>query len=372
MKNTINIKKYPISNKYNLRKLNCFYNLSFITNNKYHYVEIKNPIKPQFLQTRLSWLNESEPHDYFDKAKKLLKNTIIRNKSLVGLTYRDKKFIDYLKDCKFKNISYFNKTQYGLNSKFVGVSLIQKKLTDSSFLKKKLNKKKSKIILINHFIHHIHNLELFFYNLKEAMSYDDYAFIEVPDCESSLKKLDYTILFEEHTKYFTEVSLKKFFNKNGFGIKSFARYKRKYEDSLMFLIKINKNIQSIKYKDIRHNKFFLNFKKQKSMIRNFFIKNSDAYNFGIFGSGHHAVSFVSIFGLDGYIDFSFDDDKNKHFKYLPGSGIKILPSKYINKINFLIISITPDKEDMIINKLKNKYKNIILTSSNKMSRYFFI
>ena len=74
MKSSINIKNYPISNKYHSRKLDYFFNLSFTINKKYNFVEIKKPIKPKFLQTRLSWLNESEPYNCLIRVKIIKKH----------------------------------------------------------------------------------------------------------------------------------------------------------------------------------------------------------------------------------------------------------------------------------------------------------
>ena len=58
-----------------------------------------------------------------------------------------------------------------------------------------------------------------------------------------------------------------------------------------------------------------------------------------FGSSRSATTLIKFFDIAEKIQFIVDDNKEKHFKFTPGSRIQVLPSKdiYTKKPNYLII-----------------------------------
>ena len=86
------------------------------------------------------------------------------------------------------------------------------------------------------------------------MNKEAYIIFEVPDSERGLKSGMQTLLWEEHSLYFTEDSLFNTLQYFGFQIIEFFRYPNDIEDVLVVIAKINSlqkkkiNAQLIKMK----------------------------------------------------------------------------------------------------------------------------
>ena len=59
--------------------------------------KIKSKLTPNKIQTRFSWLKENEPEKHYQDIIKIFRKIIKNNTKIIGLTYRDKKFISLLK-----------------------------------------------------------------------------------------------------------------------------------------------------------------------------------------------------------------------------------------------------------------------------------
>ena len=66
---------------------------------------------------------------------------------------------------------------------------------------------------------------------------------------------------------------------------------------------------------------------------------SEKKNISGFGAARSGTTFLSYFNIGKYIDYLFDDNKDKHYKFSPGDKIQVLPTNEIYKIkpNYLII-----------------------------------
>ena len=79
----------------------------------------------------------------------------------------------------------------------------------------------------------------------------------------------------------------------------------------------------------------------------------------LFGTGHTACLFVNLFGLDKFINFAIDDDKNKLGYYIPGSNIKIKSSDHLknDNIDLCILGMNFESEKKILRKFSSFSKN---------------
>tara|TARA_B100000686_G_C16780486_1_gene971492 strand:+ start:1366 stop:2469 length:1104 start_codon:yes stop_codon:yes gene_type:complete len=364
---SINIKSLPINNDFVKKpRLN---NIKLKFNRKLKILRIKSKLNPKKIQTNLTWLKENEPSSHYKKIVNIFKKKFYKDFNIIGLTYRDKNFINLLRKKIFLKTQCLDKKFYNIKDNCIGLSRIQEKISKKKYLKKIFYNKKKKIILINHALHHFINIEKFLINMSDFLTLDDIIYIEVPDCEKYIKGFDYTNIFEEHYNYFTETTLSNLLKSFGFKIINFYRYKNEYEDSLNFWIKKSNKKNNIKYNSKFEDNYINQFSKHFKKITNFFNKNKNK-KFGIFGAGHHATSFINIFRLQKYNFKIYDDNNYKKGKNLPGTNFKIDGSSKIKGLDILFIGVSPDKENSIISKFK--FKNMIIKSINPLSKNYFL
>ena len=192
-------------------------------------------------------------------------------------------------------------------------------------------------------------------------------------CKKSLKKLDYTKLWEEHTYYFTKFTLKHFLKKNNFEIVNFYSVPYSYENSLVaivkdkgdFFYKENNYFHRELKNEIQQAKFFAkSLNNQRKKIREKLAQLKKKYSGGdivLYGAGHLSVAFISIIQLSDIISYVIDDNLNKKEMIMPIGNIKIVSSKKLYEKNFKIclLGLNPENHSIIIGKNKGLFFVII-------------
>ena len=180
-------------------------------------------------------------------------------------------------------------------------------------------------------------------------------------------------IFHEHLSYHSIISLKQFLNsfnldiikvergpEQGGSIICYAKIKKqsnKIHNSVFELIALEKKEKLDKIETIQKmNDQLIDLKNELNKI----IKKIKHENKTIsgFGAARSGTTFLSYFGIGNHIDYLYDDNKEKHFKFSPGDQIEVLPTKDINenKPDYLII-LAWIHADIIISKNQNYLEN---------------
>jgi hypothetical protein len=178
------------------------------------------------------------------------------------------------------------------------------------------------------------------------------------------------MLWEEHTHYFTEFTLKYFLENHNFEIVNFFSIPYSYENSLVAIVK-NKENSFYEENDKFHNKlqneilqarfFAKSLNNQRKKIREKLIQLKKKYSDGdivLYGAGHLSVAFISIMQLSDIISFVIDDNLNKKEMIMPIGNIPIVNLKklYEKNIKICLLSLNPENHPRIINKNKDFIK----------------
>ena len=146
--------------------------------------------------------------------------------------------------------------------------------------------------------------------------------LEVPDLNSLIEKIGFDTIYHEHRHYFSENSINKILNKNGFYINNIEKIKYMSGSLRVFASKNKKN--KIKLRKITLNQF-KKFKENTiytiERIKNFVLKNSPVIGIGAATKGNTLLNCCSFTDKD--VKFILDKSKFKINKFTPGSGIKI-------------------------------------------------
>jgi len=319
-------------------------------------VQIQNPIPYYEMRPRFDWLTETEPVLHLNDTSAMINNAIGGSDkvNVLGVSYRDKKHAGILElQYGIKEISYVDYRPHTAEEIFK-IETIQHIITHKGKLLGEENEQFD-LILANRILHHVHDPIAFLSGISNMLSDDGCIYFEVPDCQCGFLEKDYSIIFEEHTLYFTKTSLCNLLESTGYEVQWCLEYMYPVENSLSVLVK---------KKEIRERNFFCekdifqafvdSFSTTKKNTQRFFEEIVQDQRICLFGAGHHGCTFVNLFELTNYFEFVVDDNQNKQDYYLPGTNLEIVSSDILtsNEIDICFLSVSQVNENKVVERIK--------------------
>jgi SAM-dependent methyltransferase len=185
--------------------------------------------------------------------------------------------------------------------------------------------------------------------------------IEVPDSGQFLAARDYCFLWEEHSCYFVEDTLRRLAKTAGYRVLALLRYPGALEDALVMVL------QATDDPDSPRGPAVLGPSQLFQAYRDGFAPARDAVRarlaqaagpkrnrIALFGIGHHAIMFVNAFGLADFIALAVDDDADKGGFFPPGFRVPVVSSQALladERIRTCLFAVSPQIENQIRDKL---------------------
>jgi SAM-dependent methyltransferase len=195
--------------------------------------------------------------------------------------------------------------------------------------------------------------------LKHLMAKDGLLLIEIPDSSKFLAAHDYCFLWEEHTCYFVEATLRRLAERAGFRVLDVLRYPGALEDALVAVLEVAGSAAP-PLPHIGPSSLF-------QAYRDGFAPTWDTLHNGLaqaagpnrsrvalFGIGHHAVMFVNAFGLADDIALAVDDDPDKAGFFPPGFRSRVVGSDRLlqdGRIETCLFAVSPHIQAKVREKL---------------------
>ena len=233
----------------------------------------------------------------------------------------------------------------------------------SGIIKKKFGN--ADVIYGANVFNHVDDINNFLKGASRLIKNNGRLILEVPDLNSLIEKVGFDTIYHEHRHYFSENSLSKILNKQGFSVLKIQKINY-MSGSLRVFASKNKINNKIKFRKISLSQFNL-FKKKVFItiqkIREFTKKNKQVLGIGAATKGNTLLNCCNFNDED--IKYILDRSKHKINKFTPGSGIKILKeSNLIDKYSALIL---PWNITRYLVK-KKFFKNLKYTSIAKITR----
>ena len=371
-----------IPRSHDFKKKNITKKYKFILNkcSKCSVIQLKKTGNNQSFIPKLKWIRNNEPDEHLHGLIMYLEKKLKEKKKILLISSFDRKIYESLKNKNFKNLKLLDsKKHLKILKKNPNQFLIQNSILKKEYIKKIRNLGKFDIIVSCRVLEHTYNLNSFIKNLEIFLKPNGNFVFEIPDSQKSLTQGDASMLWEEHPIYFTKKSFFRAFQILGYKVLSCKKYKYPKEDALVLRVKkYGKEkiiIKKITKTERRLGTLFVKkcINKKKKLIT--FLKNQIHKNkkIAIFGAGHRSIVYFHINKLTPYINYIFDDNKNKKNLIFPGTNLKIKPSLAImkNKIDICFLSLNIDKEKKIIDKLRKLSNKIKFYSISPDSKYAF-
>jgi len=351
----MNFGKQPISTHFlsSPSKKEVLYPLILGQCEKCSVVQIINPIPIYKRKPPYPWLTYKEPEKHLTSLVEVISRLKGVNKKSVicGLSYKDKSILERLRRMGFKYVWLID-----LGDKF--------QILDEETVNKVLKRyRKVDVVIARHILEHTNDAIEFISNLKRLITPRGYIIIEVPDYAKALERYDYSVLWEEHTLYFTPKTFYNFFAINDLSVVYFKSCPYPLENSLIGIAQKACKISFISEETLiqerqRVRKYVENFLVKRRKIKKFISELRKQGKIVMFGAGHFACTFLNLMKLGKYIEFVVDDNPNKQGLYMSGSRLPILDSSYLVKrnIKFCFLCVNPEVEEKIVQSNKEFVK----------------
>ena len=357
----------PPSNRYQYKKNNQqdSHPLELCICNCCGLLQLIDPMPIKMVKSRFSWITYNEPESHLDDlVTSLIQLPGINQQSkIVGLSYKDESTLNRFFKKGFNNIHNTTLLNNENSSGFFdGLETIQYQITETEEIELHSD---VDILIIRHMLEHSHDIGKFLKKVIKNVKKDGYLVFEIPDSYKFLFNKNYCFIWEEHIVYFTEPTLRSFFENKNLEVVKIFRYEAKLEDSLVIVLKNSYHLGDISNYDIQ-NEIALadSFAKSFQEIKNkniSFLQNAKAEvkKIAIFGAGHLAVKYINLFGLKEYISCIIDDSKDKENLFLPGSLISIQNSSFLPEIDICIMALSPENQEKVLSSKKDLFKETI-------------
>ena len=334
-------------------------------------IQLIDPIPAKKLHPKFDWIRNKEPDQHIDLlAKDLLRYLKINNMRVLFLSIYDKKIYDKIHEHLSERPYMLDPLKdLGVEKTNPGQALIQEQITSEKT--KKLSEKIGQfdLIVTCRLLEHTHNTYGFVSALTQLLKPNGRLVIEVPDSTKSLSQGDITMLWEEHTNYFTPDSLKYALGAFGFQLEKCIVYPYPQEDALVAVFKVNiPTSLSFPISELHlGNIFKKKIEHLKSTIADVLEELKNIYgDIAIFGAGHRTVMLVNLLELSNHISYIIDDDDKKQNLRLPGCNLRVQASDAIKamKIGVCLLSVNI--------KIEEKIKNVVNTKAGKEIQFFSV
>jgi len=337
-----NFKKQPICNKFKKKKDTKEYKHPIILTqcNQCGLLQLKKHVPYDKILPRVNWLKYKEPEKHLTHLAGVvskLKN-IPKKAVACGLTYKDDPLLKKLYKKSYKKNWRIDPVK-DFNLKFSNIASegIIPKITKKNILKLEKKYGKPDLLVARHILEHTNHTNYFLNLITSFVKPGGYIIFEVPDCSKQIKKLDYTMLWEEHNIYFNRFTLKNYFNYNykNFKFCKLLEYKNNHENILIAIVQNIKNKSKRKKLLIKSNlksakNYADNFLKVKKKIQSNLQKYKKKYKkISLLGAGHNAIMFVNLMKIEKFLNFIVDDYKFKKNLFLPGTKLRIRNKQYM-------------------------------------------
>ena len=379
MKLSLDFDLQPVSNRFyslNSDQVAPKFPLGIEIDSESGLIKLKSPFPVEELKPRHGWLTCFEPEDHLDNlVDKLIKLPRINNNSVIGAySFKDDSTIERLNDRGYHQTWRIDPDSDLCVDKMANVETYQQVFTLSKSMQIKEKYGAADILLVRHVVEHAYDISKFVEAISLLIKPNGYIVWELPSCEKYLVNGDCTMIWEEHTHYFTKFTFREFLEKEGFCIDSLNVIPYPLEDCIVAVTRKehnrNKGIpfdrKGVEIEIERAKKYIELLNSNKISIPSKLEEIHNKYgSIVIFGAGHFSVAFISILGIEHLIDFVNDDNSNKKGKKLPGGSIPIVGSDilYQKNIKVCLLGLNPQSHYKIIGKHKEFVENGGLFSS---------
>lgn len=318
-------------------------------------LQLREPAPAGKIRPFFDWVTFREPEQHLDEVADRLRNLEglgERNDvRVLGITSKDDTLLDRLRRGGWSGCSRLDLRQdLGVTAPLANVESVPQSLTPERGRSIADTKGAFDLVIARHIYEHAQDLARFTEGLAELVKADGYLMLEVPDCSKSLDLGDYTMIWEEHSVYFTPATFFAALQRHGFTAAITANYPYPYENCLVLVARKTGGGSSVRIERTSASHFAQSFARRTEALRASLAAESSRAPVALYGAGHLTAAFVNYHGLAEYISHLVDDTPQKQGLYLPGLDLPIeKPAVMVESgVRLCLLGLAPEVEPKVI------------------------
>lgn len=323
-------------------------------------VQLSPPFPYQSLSPPHAWITYKEPEGHLDHLcdQLALQMKGQEDKLVLGASYKDGSTVERMAARGFKNTRILDvRTDLGAAQAHPNIESVPGLLTPAKALELSERYGKAGVIIARHVLEHAENIAAFMEALGILLAKDGLLVFEVPDCEANMERSDISMIWEEHASYFTEYTFNDVFPRFGYDVSFYKSYPLRFENCLVAFVRANKatrnaeNPQKQKDEKALFVRYCREIEKNRQAVRNFLKEEiARGQKFAIYGAGHLACAFITLYELQDFITCIVDDTPEKQGLYLPGTDLPIEGKSALTEhgITRCLLALSVEIEDKVI------------------------
>jgi hypothetical protein len=327
-------------------------------------VQIEQPVPARALIPPYDWITYSEPEGHLDALVDILMTLpgIAPGAAAAGVSFKDDSTLARLerKGLRTWRLDLADDLGVADAGTGYGVETVQDRLTSARAEQIAKRRGRADVLLVRHVLEHTGQPLDFIDALKRLTTANGYIVVEVPDCSRAMDGCDYTTIWEEHTLYYTPETFSQGLPIAGLNVVRLENYPYPFENSLVAIARPNGNGTAAPASGAgvarelqRGTVFGKSFPEQRERVRRFLAEHKqNGGRVALFGAGHLACTWVSVFGVADLVECVIDDNPHKRGLFMPGSRLPIVGSSALleDGVTLCLLSLNPIGEEKVIAK----------------------
>ena len=326
-------------------------------------MQIPNPISFRKLKPRFDWISYREPDSHLAKIASSIEELpgIFRNSHVIGISQFDDPLLNHLRNRGFVNVNRWDsRTDLDIEDENSKIETIQDQVSQGKscgFLKWR---GKADLVVGRYILEHAHSPRDFVSSLKSLLKPGGYLVFEVPDCSLPFQSFDYSMIWEEHTLYFTPGTFQQSLSIFGLSNIQILQLQIGSNSCLTGIGRLTENLHPdpisspfLEGESSPAEIFARMFPEKKHALHRF-LKNikRERGKIAVLGAGHCACTWINLLEVGPLIDFVVDDDPKKQRGFLPGSKLPIMKSISLveSGAQVCLSSVVPENEEKLLVK----------------------
>lgn len=328
--------------------------------------QLLRPRACESMRSRHAWLSYNEPEGHLDHlVGVLLKSSIAgRRLRVSGVTYKDDSTLERFCRRGFVDSHRLDQDKdLKIHEPLASLETIQARLTPELAKEIAAHYGLSDVLVVRHLLEHAQNPLALVRACQELTNPAGWMVFEVPDSRKMLLGGDHCLLWEEHITYFTAATIERFFSEAGFTDVEVLVYPYAMEDSLVAVVRNLNAPRAVPVAPVSGTEeiqriiaFGGSFGVRGERIRAYLKALSmRGKKTALFGAGHHSLKFINYYNLAPYLCFVVDDNPHKQGLFLPGSGLPIVGSEWLqsHEVDLCLLGLNPESEQKVLQARKD-------------------
>lgn len=208
------------------------------------------------------------------------------------------------------------------------------------------------LIVSRHNLEHIRDLGGMVEAFRTLLKPGGYVLVEVPNFGLNLKTRDYS-LWEEHVNLFTPRTLRYMLCLAGVHV--LRVYPIPFSSESLWVIgqhtgmvPLSPAVREAWREAVAYAEAWPSTKERiGAMVGEWRYRGE---RIAVYGAGGRAFALLNYLGVGDYLDCILDDQPEKQGKFMPGTGVPIVPNSMLDAVNVCLLAVNPENEDAVIAK----------------------